>query len=151
MRKNNIFRCSTFSLPCCKAAGFFQSIVTGKWRTSINSICRQKHANVRLYPQKEAAIVDVISSTSTLSFDPTGVFFWPTYWVDPSGFDLFALVKCVQWHTPFMCKYGLDRYKPLAWPIVYWSGELSEFCLVFKLIKLILQCNCRSKLNWRWN
>lgn len=81
-----------------------------------------KHVNLRCYPHAEAAVAEVISSTSTLSFDPIGVFFWPTYWVDPSTFGLFALVKCVQWHVPLMCEYWLDRYKTLGWPIAYWSG-----------------------------
>lgn len=34
-----------------------------------------KHVNLRSYPHAEAAVAEVISSTSKLSFDPIGMFF----------------------------------------------------------------------------
>lgn len=87
-----------------------------------------------------AAFLEAILSRSTLSFDPIGVFFWPTYQVDPPGVGLFALVKCVQWHTPLMCKYRLYWYNTLGWPIAYWSEN--AVCILLRLQvdkKLILQ------------
>lgn len=99
----------------CRGAAFVQSIVMWKRYSNIDqNKCIVKRTNTY------AAFLEGILPRSTLSFDPIGMFFWPTYWVDPPGFGLFALVKCVQWHTPLMCKYRLYWYKTLGWPIAYW-------------------------------
>lgn len=90
-------------------------------KISTITLKQRKHIHTHVYTR--TAFPNVILSRNTLSFDPIGVFFWPTYLVDPSGFGLFALVRCIQWHTPLMCKYRLYWYKAHSWPIAYWFKE----------------------------
>lgn len=115
-----------------------------KTRTLLNI---NEHAHSHKFTHTRAAFLDGILSRSTLSFDPIGVFFWPTYWVDPPGFGLFALVKCVQWHTPLMCTYRLYWYKTLGWPIAYWFER--AVCILPRL-QVDKNSFCKELADWSW-
>ncbi len=142
-------------VPLQRCSGNFLSINSNVKGGGYSNIDQNKHIVKRKWthtqPQTHmytcTAFLERILSRSPLSFDPIGVFFWPTYWVDPPGFGLFALVKCVQWHTPLMRKYRLYRYKTLGWPIAYWFEE--AVCIPPRL-QVDKNSFCNELAEWTW-
>ena len=119
-----------------------------RWKMRLNNV---KHVKMNTHhlgstpTYTHSAFLEVVLSRSTLSFDPNEVFFWPTYWVDPSGFGLFALVKCVQCPTPLMCKYRLYKYKNLSWSIAYWFQKAVWILPCLQVDKTLLSMRLQIK------